>query len=232
MSDSRNGLPGAVLWDMDGTLVDTEPYWIDSEFELVAEHGRTWTLEDAHSLVGNDLMVSARLLRERGGVRLSEEEIVDRLVAQVAAKVREHVPWRPGALELLDALRQAHVPCALVTMSYVALVDAVLVHLPDGTFAEVVTGDAVHNGKPHPEPYLTAMRRLGVGPDECVALEDSLTGLRSAEAAGVPTVGIRNVVELTAAPGRTVVDTLVGVSPARLAEWARAATSPADVAET
>ena len=100
-------LPAAVLWDMDGTLVDTEPYWIAAEHAIVAEHGGTWSDEFAHQLVGNDLMVSAAFIRDHSPITWSPERIVDELLARVVAQVREHVPWRPGARELLDALRAA-----------------------------------------------------------------------------------------------------------------------------
>jgi len=213
-------LPSAVLWDLDGTLVDTEPYWIESETELVEDFGGgQWSLADAHALVGNDLRVSAAALRERGGVDLTIEEIIDRLVAEVARKVRSFMPWRPGAHELLLGLRALDVPCALVTMSYLPLVEAVVETLPPGTFAAVVTGDAVIHGKPHPEPYRTAVELLGRQPHECLALEDSLTGVRSAEAAGVPTIGVLNLVEIPPAPRRRLVSTLAGLGPADLARW-------------
>src|SRR4029077_9191507 len=103
--------PAAVLWDMDGTLVDTEPYWMECEYELVAEHGGRWSTEHAHAGVGNDLVVTAGYLREHGNVRLEDEAIIARLLDGVIARVREHVPWRPGALELLEDLHAHGVPC-------------------------------------------------------------------------------------------------------------------------
>ena len=103
---------------MDGTLIDTEPYWIRCEQELVARYGGTWTDEDALSIVGFDLMDSAEVLRTRGGVRLRPHEIVDQLSDAVAVLLRERIPWRPGARELLAALKLRGVPCALVTMSW------------------------------------------------------------------------------------------------------------------
>ena len=210
-------LPGAVLWDMDGTLVDTEPSWIAAEYALVAEHGGTWNDEHAHALVGNPLLVSGEYIRRHGGVDLPVEVIVERLVDRVVADVRRSVPWRPGARELLLALRDEGVPCALVTMSWARLVDAVLAELPGDTFAAVVAGDQVRHGKPHPEPYLTAAARLGVAPGECVAIEDSQTGVASAHAAGAAVVAVPNVVPIPPGPGRVVVDTLEGLSPAGLA---------------
>lgn len=205
--------PAAVLWDMDGTLVDTEPYWIATEFELVERYGGTWSLEHAHSLVGNALPESGEYIRRHGRVPLTAEQIVDRLLDGVVARVREHIPWRPGAQDLLDRLAADGVPCALVTMSYRRLTEAVLDGLPPGTFRTVVAGDDVRHGKPHPEPYLTAAARLGVEPARCVAIEDSPTGVASAVAAGVPTLAVAHLLPIADAPGRHVVDTLEGITP-------------------
>ena len=210
-------LPAAVLWDMDGTLVDTEPSWIDAEYALVAEHGGSWSDEHAHALVGSPLLVSAEYIRRHGGVDLPPAVIVEELLDRVVAEVRRAVPWRPGARELLLSLHAAGVPCALVTMSYARLADAVVGALPAGVFAAVVPGDQVRHGKPHPEPYLTAAQRLGVAPQECVAIEDSPPGVRSAQAAGAAVVAVPHVVPIPPGPGRVVVDTLEGLSPAGLA---------------
>jgi HAD superfamily hydrolase (TIGR01509 family) len=213
-------LPAAVLWDMDGTLVDTEPSWMAAEYGLVAEYGGSWSEEQARALVGNPLLVSAESIRREGGVDLPLEVIVERMLDHVVADVRRHLPWRPGARQLLAALRAAGVPCALVTMSYARLTDAVVSALPTGTFATVVTGDSVLNGKPHPEPYLTAARRLGVATQDCVAVEDSRTGAASAYAAGCAVVAVPHVVPVPPGPGIVVVDTLEGLTPAGLARVA------------
>ena len=142
--------PAAVLWDMDGTIVDTEPYWIECEYELVAEFGGEWDDEKAHSLVGRDLRDSALILRERGGVEMPIDDIVNRLLDGVIARVQRRVPWRPGARELLAALNKAGVPCAMVTMSWGRFADAVVKVLPRGTFAVVITGDEVAKGQTPP----------------------------------------------------------------------------------
>jgi HAD superfamily hydrolase (TIGR01509 family) len=201
---------------MDGTLVDTEPYWIAGEFELIAAHGGSWSLEHAHHLVGQALLESGEYIRRHAGVSLPAEEIVDRLLDGVVERVQEDIPWRPGAQELLTRLVADGIPCALVTMSYRRLAEAVLAGLPPGSFATVVAGDDVRHGKPHPEPYLTAAARLGVAPGECVAIEDSPTGIASAEAAGVPVLAVRHLVPIPDGVGRHVVDTLEGLTPADL----------------
>lgn len=215
-------LPAAVLWDLDGTIVDTEPYWIECEFALVAAHGGTWSEDHARALVGMNLPYSGEYIREHAGLDLTGEQVVAALIEGVVERVREHVPFRPGAQDLLAALGDAGVPCALVTMSYRDLADSIVACLPDGSFTTTVCGDEVDRGKPHPEPYLRAAALLGVDPADCVAIEDSPTGVASATAAGVPVLAVEHTVPVLPAPGRHVVKTLEGVTPEDLAGVAAA----------
>ena len=208
----------AVLWDMDGTLVDTEPYWIETEFELAEKYGGTWSREHALNLVGNDLIESGRYIREHMGIDVEPSQIVEELLDGVVARVERQVPWQPGAVELLAELQAAEVPCALVTMSYKRFVAPILEQLPVGTFSEVVTGDAVTFGKPHPEPYLKAAALLGVLPEDCLAIEDSNTGVRSAVAAGCTVLVIPNHVPVLEGEGRVFADTLTGMTVAELSD--------------
>jgi HAD superfamily hydrolase (TIGR01509 family) len=208
----------AVLFDMDGTLVDTEPYWMAAEYALVESAGGTWSDEHAHAIVGKALLDSAHYIRQHGGVALEPAEIVDRMLVDVIAATRREIPWRPGARELLSELTERGVPCGLVTMSYTELAATMTGQLPAGTFAAVVTGDQVSDGKPHPEAYLTAMERLGVEPHRCVAIEDSPTGVASAEAAGCLVVAVPHRVPIPTQPGRVVVDSLRELDHARLSD--------------
>ena len=192
------GLPAAVLWDMDGTLVDTEPYWIATEYAMAEKYGGTWSQEQALSLVGNDLLSSGRVLKEAWDLPQSPAEVVEELLDGVVARVEESVPWQPGAPELLAALREAGVPCALVTMSYERFVAPILRHLP-------------------PETYLTAAASLGLEPQDCVAIEDSNTGAKSAEAAGCAVLVVENHVPVLEGPRRVFRPTLVGLGPADVA---------------
>ena len=206
-------LPAAVLWDMDGTLIDSEPYWIAEEHALVESFGGTWSEEHAHALVGNALEVSAQYILDHSPVELTVVEVVDRLMHGVMARIEVDIPWRPGAYELLAACRSAGVRTALVTMSWRPFTDLLVRLLPDDSFDIVVPGDSVGHGKPHPEPYLTAAGLLGVRPEDCIAIEDSATGVRSAVAAGVPTIAVPHVVAVPRIAGAVQIPTLAGVTP-------------------
>jgi len=210
----------AVLWDMDGTIVDTEPYWIAAEHALVQAHGGTWSHEQAMQLVGQSLTYSAGIL-QNAGVDLEAREIIDTLTAEVIRGVQRRVPWRPGARELLDELHQAGVRCALVTMSEGPLAREIVASLPKPYFEFVVTGDTVTQGKPHPEAYLTAVELLqDADPDlaigHCIALEDSAPGVAAAVASGVSTVAIPHIVPIPDDPRHTTWDSLAGRTVAEL----------------
>lgn len=213
-----------MLWDMDGTIVDTEPYWIQAESELVAAHGGTWSEEQAEGLVGQALTFSARVL-QAAGVELSVRDIIDTLTAQVTAKVRESVPWRPGARELLQDLRERGIPCALVTMSEQMLANEVERQLPAGTFDLLVTGDMVERGKPHPEAYELAFDRLSslhpLEKDRVVAIEDSIPGVTAARSAGLVTLGVPHFVPLPPDSAHHEWSTLAGRSVDELGELTR-----------
>lgn len=216
MTTFAAGLPAAVLWDMDGTLIDSEPYWIEEENALVESFGGVWSEEHAHALVGNPLEVSAQYILDHSPVDLSVTEVVERLMHGVMRRVEAKVPWRPGALELLTALHEAGVKNALVTMSWRPFADLIVRLVPAGSFDVIVPGDAVQHGKPHPEPYLTAVSLLGVDVKDCVAIEDSPSGVRSAVAAGVPTIAVPHIVPVPRLDGAVQIPTLHGVRPADL----------------
>jgi HAD superfamily hydrolase (TIGR01509 family) len=203
-------LPAAVLWDMDGTLVDTEPYWMQAQDELVAAWGGEWSHEDALTLVGAGLWHAARVFQSRG-VHLTEDEIVDHLTDRVLEQIETNgTPWRPGARELLSELRDAGVKTALVTMSVRRMAEHVAAQLGFDGFDTVVSGDDVTHAKPHPEPYLVAAERLGVDPAACIAIEDSAPGSASAVAAGAVVIAVPFVLPLPESDDYTLWQTLAG----------------------
>jgi HAD superfamily hydrolase (TIGR01509 family) len=201
----------AVLFDMDGTIVDTEPYWIEAEYELIAAHGGSWSDDQAHALVGRALLDSAAYIRDQAPVPLAPSEIVDELLVRVIAAARRHTPFRPGVHDLLALLQEAGIPTALVTMSYENLAVTVADQLGPQAFGTIVAGDQVDNGKPHPEPYLTAAARLGVDPGGCIAIEDSPTGIASAVAAGCVVLAVPNEVAIPPSADYTIVESLTGI---------------------
>ncbi|MDR8018621.1 HAD family hydrolase [Nesterenkonia aerolata] len=191
-------MPGslqAVFWDMDGTLVDTEPHWIREETALVESFGARWTDSHAEDCVGQALPYTAARMQE-AGVQMSVREIIDHLITRVAASAREQMPWRPGAREALSVLQQAGVRSALVTMSEPTLAGAVVEALPPGQLEFMVTGDAVSRGKPDPEAYLSAFETMArthpepLDPRRCLAFEDSVPGVTAAVDAGLVTVAV------------------------------------------
>jgi HAD superfamily hydrolase (TIGR01509 family) len=210
-------LPNAVLWDMDGTLVDTEPYWMECEFALAEKYGGTWSQENALAVVGGDLIDSATYMRAHMGIDRTPREIVEELLDGVVARVQQDVPWRPGARELLAALRELEVPCALVTMSWRRFVEPIVAALPEGSFAAVVCGDEVSHGKPHPEPYLRAADLLGFAAADTLAIEDSPTGTVSAVEAGCQVLVVPSHVAVSPGERRILRASLVGLEPHDLA---------------
>jgi HAD superfamily hydrolase (TIGR01509 family) len=204
--------PLAVLWDLDGTLVDSEKYWMLAESELALDHGYEWSDEDGLELVGMALFNSCALIQQKLKSSMSVEQIIDRLTADVQKKLSEEIIWRPGAKSLLQELRNAGVKTALVTMSMRRMALDVTENLGFDGFDVVVAGDDVSRGKPHPEGYLKAAELLGVLPHHCIALEDSEPGLTAAEAAGTLAIGIPAVKALAEKQNRLIWPTLQGVS--------------------
>jgi HAD superfamily hydrolase (TIGR01509 family) len=210
---STLSFPKAVLWDMDGTLVDSEPYWLLSESALAQDYGKVWTQENGHELIGKSLYDSSAILKDRLDIKdLSAQQIIDRLTDSVILNLQQSLPWRPGALELLMELKQAGLKTALVTMSMRRMALAVVEAIPFHAFDVVVAGDDVTFGKPHPEPYEKAAELLGFLPSECIAIEDSVTGLRSAEAAGCLPLGIVNLMPLEETGTRVIRDSLSNIN--------------------
>jgi HAD superfamily hydrolase (TIGR01509 family) len=207
----------AVLWDMDGTLVDSEPVWARVQLDLLTSLGAIWTVEDCVNLVGSDLgdAVKAWMARIPEGA-IEPEELAERMYGEVVRSLKEEVVFRPGAVELLQALNAEGIPCALVSASHRVMIDAVLAHLPPDLYDVIVAGDEVTHGKPHPEPYLTAARELGVDPAECIVIEDSPGGTASGTAAGAFVIAVPQWVTIPDATRRLVAKSLEPFTPGAL----------------
>ncbi|MFJ5532094.1 HAD-IA family hydrolase [Streptomyces sp. NPDC093261] len=204
----------AVLFDMDGTLVDTERLWWEAVERIAAGLGRALDADDQPEVLGRPVEHTADWLASLTGAPAAG--ISAELHREFADRVRDGVEPRPGALALLDALARDGIPTALVTASPRAVADTVLEALGAERFAVSVTADDTERTKPAPDPYLAACRALVVDPVACVAVEDTPTGVASAEAAGCAVLAVPSLAPIDAAPGRTVLASLEEVTPERL----------------
>jgi HAD superfamily hydrolase (TIGR01509 family) len=204
----------AVLFDMDGLLVNTEPMWFEVEHAVMARLGGEWTHEDQQALVGGSLHRSVGYLLSRATRPAEPDQVADWLIGGMAELLAERdVTAMPGAIELVTAVRAAGISYALVTSSERVIMDAALASLArrDVTFPVTVCGGDVRNTKPHPEPYLRAADLLGADPASCVALEDSPSGVAAAEAAGCVTIAVPGVAPVAHRSGRIVVVSLADI---------------------
>ena len=182
----------AILWDMDGTLVDTEPRWGEATYAMCAEMGRELTPEVRETTVGGIAENTVRICADWAGLTLDEKSLsrwVDRLYAIVSGLFSADLPFRPGIPGLL-AEGKGTLPMMVVTNTYRSLTDQALQTIGADHFIGSVCGDEVDHGKPAPEPYLRACRHLGLAPDDCLVVEDSTNGMRSAVAAGCRVLGV------------------------------------------
>jgi HAD superfamily hydrolase (TIGR01509 family) len=213
-------LPAALLFDMDGLLVDTESTWFQVESVVLAELGAPWGDEHQAALLGGPLAGSVDyMLAHAGRPDVSAEDLSQRLLEGMERRLRtEPVHWRPGAAELLSAAADAGVLCALVSSSLRQVVDAVLDAVGRDRFAATVAGDEVPSTKPSPDPYLRAAELLGLAAYDCVALEDSEVGATSAIAAGCTTVVVPSLVDVPGGLGDLQVASLTDLDLALLGE--------------
>lgn len=193
--------PAAILFDHDGTLVDTEPVWAAAKVALAAEFGGTWTEQDTLDCLGLSMKFTLDRLRERG-VDLPDEQINERLVAKVReALAHQQVEFLPGIERFLTQVCDAQIPAAIVTNATTSIAQRTADAAPEGTFSVVIGNDETTHPKPDPQPYLLAAQRLGVEPSRCVALEDSPSGVRSATAAGMKVIVVPGELEVPAELG-------------------------------
>jgi HAD superfamily hydrolase (TIGR01509 family) len=215
----------AVLFDMDGTLVETEELWGQAMFELAGRLGGRMSDEARARTVGTSMRAAMEILHTDLGVVRSESELQADgawVEARVAQLLGEGITWRPGAPELLRAVGAAGLATALVTTTPRALADIVLRSIRDSLgedpFDLTVCGDEVPARKPDPAPYLQAMAALAVDPERCVVIEDSAAGIAAGLAAGAAVLGVPTMQAVQPARGLTLADGLVGVGVPELVE--------------
>ncbi|MEU3751259.1 HAD family phosphatase [Streptomyces olivoreticuli] len=198
----------AVLLDMDGTLVDTEGFWWDVEVAVFAELGHQLLEEYRAVVVGGPMARSASFLIQATGAKIALAELTALLNSRFSEMIGHGVPLMPGARRLLAELAAHSVPTALVSASHRQIIDRVLHTLGAENFTLTVAGDEMERTKPHPDPYLLAAARLGADPARCAVVEDTMTGVTAAEAAGCRVVAVPSVAPIPPAAGRTVVGSL------------------------
>ncbi len=216
--------PDAVFFDLDGTLIDSEGLWWIAECRVMDRLGGDWTPADQHHCLGGPLDRVASYMVDKTGTRTSVADVGQLLMSAMAELMGEGtLDWRPGAADLLRACQGAGIPTGLVSATYRQLIHTVSEAVARETggrgFDVSVAGDEVVDGKPHPEPYLTAAAQLGVDITRCVVIEDSPTGVAAGRASGALVVAVPHMVAIESGPRLIVRDTLEHVTPHDLARW-------------
>lgn len=211
----------AVLWDLDGTLLDSEKLWDIPLYEFTEKLGGQLSAETRQAMVGSNVLVTMQLLYHEVGItHPSDEQLADGaawIERRMVEVFRQDLPWRPGAQDALATVRAAGLPMALVTSTERMLTEIALDTVGRSLFDVTVCGDEVGGlNKPDPEPYLKACRMLGVDPAACVAIEDSPTGVSSAVAAGATVLVVPCEVPVEPGERRVFRDSLVGLTVADL----------------
>lgn len=204
-------LQPAILLDMDGTLVDSEPVWHERMRAFARERGFAWTAEDLHWTTGRPMVEWAALMQERGA-GLEPAAIIERVAGEVAEAVRADVPWLPGSLALLERIAERGVPAALVTNAAAVNAHGLLAAAPEGSLRFAVSSDDVERSKPDPQPYATAIARLGADAARSIAFEDSGSGARSAVAAGARLWFLTTQLPASPVPAERTLGTLADAS--------------------
>ena len=209
MSQTSADSPDAVLFDMDGLLVDTEPYWLETERELMADFGVIWQSEDQLYCLGGPMQKVGDYMSSLAQNRESSEWFAEELIDRMAKKF-ENITLMPGIADLLDEIAALNLPTALVSASPRRLVDAVLAIFPVSPFTVTISANDVTRGKPHPDPYLKAAAILGIDITRSLIIEDSPTGVTAARASGAFVVAVPHIAPVEPAVRSTIIDTLLG----------------------
>lgn len=210
-------LPGAVLFDMDGTLIDSDAWWYAAETRVFDRLGFRWTPEQSAEWIGSSLLECCEYVVEQGRLAVTPEALRDELaatIAQIASS--EPIKWRPGAYELLELTARLGIPSALVSSSYESFTSTIAHAAPAGTLTGHISGDMVTHPKPHPEGYLRGAAVLGVAPEFCVTFEDSVPGMEAAIAAGTHAVYVPFSAAAPTIDGMAQIDSLTLVDEAAL----------------
>jgi len=209
----------AILFDMDGTLIDSEPLWLKAEIEVMAEVGCHWDEQDQINCLGGPAERTERYMQERSQNIKPYGYFINRLHEVMRARITNELDLIPNALSLLKECKDAGIKTALVTASSRDLMTIVLKRFPLGTFDVVVSGDDVEKSKPDPAPYLLAAKQLSVDISKCLVLEDSLTGVQSGLSSGAKIIGIPHLVQMSEHPNLRVISSLDEITLSDILGW-------------
>ena len=209
----------AILFDMDGTLIDAEPLWLTAEIEVMAEVGCHWDEQDQINCLGGPAERTERYMQERSQNIKPYGYFINRLHEVMRARITNELDLIPNALSLLKECKDAGIKTALVTASSRDLMTIVLKRFPPGTFDVVVSGDDVEKSKPDPAPYLLAAKQLSVDILKCLVLEDSLTGVQSGLSSGAKVIGIPHLVQMSEHPNLRVISSLDEITLSDILGW-------------
>jgi HAD superfamily hydrolase (TIGR01509 family) len=210
----------AVLFDMDGLFIDSEPEWHAAESEMMRSNGYDWTPEDQIRCLGGPLQRVTEYMSECLNGAKTPEQLGDLIVEEMKSRMAGKVSLMPGALEFSRELSKARIAQALVSASPRLIVDAVLIGMDEKYFLHSVAAGDIERTKPFPDPYLHAAKLLGVDIEDCLIFEDSPTGLAAARASGAFVVGIPHLVEVPEEPRLKIIESFNGVSIKSLENWA------------
>ena len=209
----------AILFDMDGTLIDSEPLWLEAEIEIMEELGCNWDQQDQINCLGGPIDKTENYMQDRSNNIKPFGYFTKKLDDVMEQKLSTKLDLIPNALEIINECKRSELKIALVTASSGRLMRAVLKRFPVGIFDTIVSYDDVERSKPDPEPYLLAAKTLGVDITNCVVLEDSLTGVQSGLSAGAQVIGIPHLVKMPSNPNLRVVESLSEINMDRLITW-------------
>lgn len=209
----------AILFDMDGTIIDSEPLWLQAEIQVMAELGFHWNEQDQINCLGGPMERTEKYMQDRSGNVKPYGYFGQRLNEVMKLKFVKDLELIPNALELITKSKEAGLKTALVTASGRELMNSALTRFPENSFDIAISRDDVANSKPHPEPYLMAAERLKVKINECLVLEDSMTGVRAGLDSGAQVVAISHIIPIANEKNLRVISNLSEITFKQLVEW-------------
>jgi HAD superfamily hydrolase (TIGR01509 family) len=206
----------AVLWDMDGTVINSEHYWVNAEYTLLNKFNLPWSHTEGENLKGTGMEHSIKLFKEKG-VPLSTNEIIDFLNNMMVEQTNKKLHISDGFYELINDFKNRNIKNVLVTASYKVFVDAVLNKLQKNIFDAVITGDMVKHDKPAPDPYLLAAEKVNVNIKNCLGIEDSINGAKSVLSAGARLLALKGQIEYS--DNIMFIDNFIGLSYKKIMDF-------------